>query len=855
MLEDKAVPITSLDSTPKSKEKIIVFGDGDLSYSVEFAKQNSPAHLTSTVYLSLEALVDTYGAGINDKISALNSAGANVLFEVDVTNLPDCLLTEKYDKVIFNFPHTGGKSKIHENRALLANLFQSVASIASGEVHIALLPGQGGTPADGERYRDKGNTWQIREAATNSGFILIRVEEFDTASYNLTGYRGSKKGFKCQKGLRHIFVRRPQISMELLREDSRLAEYLDPGEIENVFARPIIDTDQGSFSELFSLNITPTGKRRRLTQPLHLEVSEHFGVECTKDIFFPSSYKERVLYPIEDHHDVSMYTKSADTSPNIIPTVLNTVGLNLQKIVKKEIYHNKEKGLFSHCYRITYRNDWEAMSSARIKYMSTTLLVEALERDGFVLQSLIFLKELFVPANLLSIPMLDDKVPITSLDSTPKSKEKIIVFGDGDLSFSVEFAKQNSPAHLTSTVYLSLEALVDTYGAGINDKISALNSAGANVLFEVDVTNLPDCLLTEKYDKVIFNFPHTGGKSKIHENRALLANLFQSVASIASGEVHIALLPGQGGTPADGERYRDKGNTWQIREAATNSGFILIRVEEFDTASYNLTGYRGSKKGFKCQKGLRHIFVRRPQISMELLREDSRLAEYLDPGEIENVFARPIIDTDQGSFSELFSLNITPTGKRRRLTQPLHLEVSEHFGVECTKDIFFPSSYKVGVLYYIEDTLDVSMYTERAVLSPNILPTRVLLLVGLELLKIVKKELYNNKEKGLFSHCYRITYRNDWEAMSSARINNMSTAATVEAKLKEAFSPANLTVEDESDGCGAKISVVIVSDQFTGMSRLKRHKAVHAALKDEIPGIHAFSQKTLAPYILYERVG
>ena len=56
------------------------------------------------------------------------------MFEVDVTNLPDCLLTEKFDKVIFNFPHTGGKSRINENRALLANLFQSVVPIAIGEV-------------------------------------------------------------------------------------------------------------------------------------------------------------------------------------------------------------------------------------------------------------------------------------------------------------------------------------------------------------------------------------------------------------------------------------------------------------------------------------------------------------------------------------------------------------------------------------------------------------------------------------------------------------------------------------------------------------------------------------------------
>lgn len=40
------------------------------------------------------------------------------------------------------------------------------------QIEIALLPGQGGTPADGEAIRSKGNSWNIQEAAAQSGFIL-----------------------------------------------------------------------------------------------------------------------------------------------------------------------------------------------------------------------------------------------------------------------------------------------------------------------------------------------------------------------------------------------------------------------------------------------------------------------------------------------------------------------------------------------------------------------------------------------------------------------------------------------------------------------------------------------------------
>ena len=54
-------------------------------------------------------------------------------------------------------------------------------------------------------------------------------------------------------------------------------------------------------------------------------------------------------------------------------------------------------------------------------------------------------------------------------------------------------------------------------------------------------------------------------------------------------------------------------------------------------------------------------------------------------------------------------------------------------------------------------------------------------------------------------------------------------------------------VEDESDGCGAKISVIIVSEEFSGKRTLQRHKSVHSVLREEMPKIHAFSQKTYTP--------
>ncbi|KAJ8682277.1 hypothetical protein QAD02_018069 [Eretmocerus hayati] len=54
-------------------------------------------------------------------------------------------------------------------------------------------------------------------------------------------------------------------------------------------------------------------------------------------------------------------------------------------------------------------------------------------------------------------------------------------------------------------------------------------------------------------------------------------------------------------------------------------------------------------------------------------------------------------------------------------------------------------------------------------------------------------------------------------------------------------------VTDDSDGCGAKFSVIIVSDKFEGKPLLQRHRLVNDALAEELKEIHAFSQKTLTP--------
>ncbi len=80
----------------------------------------------------------------------------------------------------------------------------------------------------------------------------------------------------------------------------------------------------------------------------------------------------------------------------------------------------------------------------------------------------------------------------------------------------------------------------------------------------------------------------------------------------------------------------------------------------------------------------------------------------------------------------------------------------------------------------------------------------------------------------------------------------MSLDAEISAKLQAAFAPTALEIVNEShkhaghaghDGSGAShFRVRIVAPGFADMSRIERHRAVHAALGPEITGrIHALA--------------
>lgn len=73
------------------------------------------------------------------------------------------------------------------------------------------------------------------------------------------------------------------------------------------------------------------------------------------------------------------------------------------------------------------------------------------------------------------------------------------------------------------------------------------------------------------------------------------------------------------------------------------------------------------------------------------------------------------------------------------------------------------------------------------------------------------------------------------------------TAEYLEDKLRKQLLTSFVRVVDESNGGCPKFSAIVVSEKFEGKSLVEQQRLVNAALYEELPDIHAFSQKTYTP--------
>jgi hypothetical protein len=210
----------------------------------------------------------------------------------------------------------------------------------------------------------------------------------------------------------------------------------------------------------------------------------------------------------------------------------------------------------------------------------------------------------------------------------------ILLVGEANFSFTLSLINYCDPSCVTTSCYESRDEAIRKYGAEIVtsniDKLASRNLS--NVLYGIDACNLIDHFAARPFNRVIFMFPHVGGKSNLKKNRALVDQFFRSTLQVLnfnvdqfdlfkssrcsddsdSAYVFITLAKGQGGTRFEEDpAKRDNKDSWIVNDLANRNGYVLTDCTPLDEQKfpiYKSTGFRSQGKSFQTKSGLVHRF-------------------------------------------------------------------------------------------------------------------------------------------------------------------------------------------------------------------------------------------------------
>jgi len=201
---------------------------------------------------------------------------------------------------------------------------------------------------------------------------------------------------------------------------------------------------------------------------------------------------------------------------------------------------------------------------------------------------------------------------------------RILLVGEGDFSFAASLVQHHGCADILASSYepdrATLLAKYPHAAAHLQEIEEAFeheeDGGRWRVQFGVDARRLEACkeVRKRKWDRVWFNFPHAGGRSKdvnrqVRFNQELLSEFFESAAKVLSSEDDqgdsrnendenkVESRPSIIITLFEGEPY----TLWNVRDLARNKGLVVKRSWKFDPSIY--PGYRHARTVGVIKKG------------------------------------------------------------------------------------------------------------------------------------------------------------------------------------------------------------------------------------------------------------